>query len=250
MMMSELGEDNVFGPPQPVGYTREAVRIDRRRLEKLQGHDTTGFDLPGFYVGEQSSQNAHQIIRNVMSETDTEIVWCDQMRSRRDPTILIYGEASRVKEAKDRINSVFNPRQDRVILKLDVSFDAHSHIIGRGGRSIQRVMDSTSTHVHFPDSNRLVPCTKIVMYKFLFQDVDVREEQPRQHCRNCVGGGESSLSSSGSHATDDKLRVASHCHQPQSTRYQLCFLPNAAEKLFNFGQHSARPGLWRVFRLW
>lgn len=89
-----------------------------------------------------------------MSETGTEITWCDQGRPRTGPTVMIAGDSARVKEAKERINSFFNCRQDRVTLKLDVSFDAHSHIIGRGGRSIQRVMDATYTHVHFPDSNR------------------------------------------------------------------------------------------------
>lgn len=137
--------DDVFGPSSPslIGCIREAVRIDRRRLQDLE------------YNGENRLQyDANQFIRELMSETDTDIVWCDQMRSRKDPTVLICGEVSRVKAAKEKINAFFNTRQDRVTLKVDVSFDAHSHIIGRGGRSIQRVMDETSTHVHFPDSNR------------------------------------------------------------------------------------------------
>ncbi|CAG0880503.1 unnamed protein product [Cyprideis torosa] len=43
---------------------------------------------------------------------------------------------------------------NRVSLKIEVSYTDHSHIIGRGGRSIKSVMDSTNCHVHFPDSNR------------------------------------------------------------------------------------------------
>jgi len=44
--------------------------------------------------------------------------------------------------------------QYRVTLKMDVSFTDHSHIIGKGGRSIQSVMNDTGCHIHFPDSNR------------------------------------------------------------------------------------------------
>ncbi|ERL95947.1 hypothetical protein D910_00659 [Dendroctonus ponderosae] len=37
---------------------------------------------------------------------------------------------------------------------MDVSYTDHSHIIGKGGLSIKRVMEETKCHVHFPDSNR------------------------------------------------------------------------------------------------
>lgn len=37
---------------------------------------------------------------------------------------------------------------------MDISFTDHSHIIGKGGATIRRVMDETKCHIHFPDSNR------------------------------------------------------------------------------------------------
>lgn len=37
---------------------------------------------------------------------------------------------------------------------MEVSYTDHSHIIGRGGNTISRVMEDTHCHVHFPDSNR------------------------------------------------------------------------------------------------
>lgn len=37
---------------------------------------------------------------------------------------------------------------------MEVSYTDHSHIIGRGGNTISRVMKETQCHVHFPDSNR------------------------------------------------------------------------------------------------
>lgn len=39
-------------------------------------------------------------------------------------------------------------------MKLDVSYTDHSHIIGKGGLTIKRVMEETGCHIHFPDSNR------------------------------------------------------------------------------------------------
>lgn len=40
-------------------------------------------------------------------------------------------------------------------MKIDVSYTDHSHIIGRGGLSIKRIMEETHCHVHFPDLNRI-----------------------------------------------------------------------------------------------
>lgn len=49
----------------------------------------------------------------------------------------------------------FNFQQsNRVTMKLDVSYTDHSHIIGKGGLTIKRVMEETGCHIHFPDSNR------------------------------------------------------------------------------------------------
>lgn len=45
-------------------------------------------------------------------------------------------------------------------MKMDVSYTDHSHIIGKGGLSIKRVMEETQCHVHFPDSNRSNPTEK------------------------------------------------------------------------------------------
>lgn len=39
-------------------------------------------------------------------------------------------------------------------MKIDVSYTDHSHIIGKGGKSIKQVMEETQCHIHFPDSNR------------------------------------------------------------------------------------------------
>lgn len=45
-------------------------------------------------------------------------------------------------------------------MKIDVSYTDHSHIIGKGGLTIRRVMEETGCHIHFPDSNRSNPTEK------------------------------------------------------------------------------------------
>uniref|UniRef100_A0AAV2MIM9 SAM domain-containing protein n=1 Tax=Knipowitschia caucasica TaxID=637954 RepID=A0AAV2MIM9_KNICA len=48
----------------------------------------------------------------------------------------------------------FFQRVNKVTLKMDVAYTEHSHVIGKGGGNIKRVMEVTSCHIHFPDSNR------------------------------------------------------------------------------------------------
>ncbi|MEQ2307941.1 Protein bicaudal C 1 [Ameca splendens] len=50
--------------------------------------------------------------------------------------------------------SVLDTKSNRVTLKMDVSHTEHSHVIGKGGNNIKRVMEETGCHIHFPDSNR------------------------------------------------------------------------------------------------
>lgn len=37
---------------------------------------------------------------------------------------------------------------------MEVAHTEHSHVIGKGGGNIKKVMEVTSCHIHFPDSNR------------------------------------------------------------------------------------------------
>ncbi|XP_076448600.1 protein bicaudal C homolog 1-like isoform X2 [Babylonia areolata] len=50
--------------------------------------------------------------------------------------------------------SILDTKSNRVTLKMDVSHTDHSHVIGKGGNNIKRVMMETACHIHFPDSNR------------------------------------------------------------------------------------------------
>ncbi|KZS19628.1 Bicaudal C protein [Daphnia magna] len=94
-----------------------------------------------------------------MQETSTVIMWPEKLKvgskSKRDPHVRVAGEPESVRAAKERIMAVLDTRQsNRVTLKMEVSYTDHSHIIGRGGNTISRVMEETRCHVHFPDSNR------------------------------------------------------------------------------------------------
>ncbi|XP_012278295.1 protein bicaudal C homolog 1 isoform X2 [Orussus abietinus] len=95
----------------------------------------------------------------VMEETNTFITWPSRLKigakSKKDPHIKVAGRPDDVRAAKDKIMQILDTREsNRVTMKLDVSYTDHSHIIGKGGLTIKRVMEETGCHIHFPDSNR------------------------------------------------------------------------------------------------
>ncbi|XP_014669291.1 PREDICTED: protein bicaudal C homolog 1-B-like [Priapulus caudatus] len=78
-----------------------------------------------------------------------------------DPHIKVGGRTSvAVQKAKDKIMAILDTKSNRVTLKIDVSHTEHSHVIGKGGNNIKRVMHDTGCHIHFPDSNRGSSCTE------------------------------------------------------------------------------------------
>uniref|UniRef100_A0AAR2J0T6 SAM domain-containing protein n=1 Tax=Pygocentrus nattereri TaxID=42514 RepID=A0AAR2J0T6_PYGNA len=97
-------------------------------------------------------------LRTVMEETGTQIAWPSKLKigakSKKDPHIKVSGKRDNVKEAKEKIMSVLDTKSNRVTLKMDVSHTEHSHVIGKGGNNIKKVMEDTGCHIHFPDSNR------------------------------------------------------------------------------------------------
>ncbi|CAL1677046.1 unnamed protein product [Lasius platythorax] len=95
----------------------------------------------------------------VMERTNTIVTWPSRLKigakSKKDPHIKVAGRLDDVRAAKEKIMEVLDTRQsNRVTMKLDVSYTDHSHIIGKGGLTIKRVMEETGCHIHFPDSNR------------------------------------------------------------------------------------------------
>lgn len=102
--------------------------------------------------------DADSFFKRVMRSTNTQILWPPKLKpgtkSKKDPHVRITGSPNSIRSAKEIIFEQLDTRRNRVTLKMDVAFTDHSHIIGKGGRSIQRVMDESGCHIHFPDSNR------------------------------------------------------------------------------------------------
>ncbi|KPJ03849.1 Protein bicaudal C [Papilio xuthus] len=125
---------------------QEKFRVDRRRLEGMLAENL------------EESQTAQAFFHRIMSETNTLINWPARLkigaRSKKDPHVRIAGRADDVKRAREKIMQVLDTRSNRVTMKIDVSYTDHSHIIGKGGLTIKRVMEDTGCHIHFPDSNR------------------------------------------------------------------------------------------------
>lgn len=125
----------------------EKLKVDRKKFEALlNGKDAD--------IG-----SAETFFNNIMSEfPSVMITWPLKLKSgtksKKDPHVKISGIPFMVKAARKKILDSLDPRRDRVTLKMDVDWTAHSHIIGKAGGSIQSVMDSTGCHVHFPDANR------------------------------------------------------------------------------------------------
>lgn len=136
-------------PPTTInmsGLVEERVKVDRKRFEQMLGENSM--------IG----CNADSFFRRVMRSTNTQIMWPPKLKpgtkSKKDPHVRITGSPNSINAAKEIIFEQLDTRRNRVTLKMDVAFTDHSHIIGKGGRSIQRVMDETGCHIHFPDSNR------------------------------------------------------------------------------------------------
>uniref|UniRef100_A0A3P9JG37 BicC family RNA binding protein 1a n=1 Tax=Oryzias latipes TaxID=8090 RepID=A0A3P9JG37_ORYLA len=142
-------EEDLSGPlqlPDPE-WTEERFRVDRKKLEVML-----------LAASEGRVNGGEDFFQKIMEETQTQIAWPSKLKigakSKKDPHIKVCGKRENVREAKDRIMSVLDTKSNRVTLKMDVSHTEHSHVIGKGGNNIKRVMEETGCHIHFPDSNR------------------------------------------------------------------------------------------------
>ncbi|KAF4084406.1 hypothetical protein AMELA_G00128260 [Ameiurus melas] len=142
---SESDSSGHVSPPNP-DWTEERFRVDRKRLETL------------LLASEGRVIGGEDFFQKIMDETSTQIAWPSKLKigakSKKDPHIKVSGSRDDVREAKERILAVLDTKSKRVTLKMDVSHTEHSHVIGKGGNNIKRVMEETGCHIHFPDSNR------------------------------------------------------------------------------------------------
>ena len=131
----------------------ERFRVDRRKLEMMM---VGRFD--------QVKEEASEFFQRIGEQTNTTIIWPSRLKigakSKKDPHIRVGGELNGVKQAKLLIMEFLDTKTNRVTMKMDVSYTDHSHVIGKGGNTIRRVMAETGCHIHFPDSNRSNPSEK------------------------------------------------------------------------------------------
>ncbi|XP_043119624.1 protein bicaudal C homolog 1-B isoform X4 [Puntigrus tetrazona] len=149
---SAVSEDDSSGhcghisQPDP-DWTEERFRVDRKKLETML-----------LVANEGRINRGEDFFQKVMDETNTQIAWPSKLKigakSKKDPHIKVSGKREDVREAKEKIMSVLDTKSNRVTLKMDVSHTEHSHVIGKGGNNIKRVMEETGCHIHFPDCNR------------------------------------------------------------------------------------------------
>ncbi|XP_039631963.1 bicaudal C homolog 2 isoform X1 [Polypterus senegalus] len=136
--------ETAAGDPE---WIEERFRIDRKKLEEMLHTPGTGNGLTG-----------EEFFQKVMDETGTQIKWPSKLKigakSKKDPHVKVEGVKTGVEEAKRRILQVLEAQASKVTLKMDVAHTDHSHVIGKGGCNIRKVMEESGCHIHFPDSNR------------------------------------------------------------------------------------------------
>ncbi|XP_053179990.1 bicaudal C homolog 2 [Scomber japonicus] len=141
------GQENAGGQSLDPEWVEERFRIDRKKLESMLYATKHGDGVTG-----------EEFFESVMKETDTKVKWPSKLKigakSKKDPHVKVEGKRANVLEAKKKILEVLETRVNKVTLKMDVAYTEHSHVIGKGGGNIKKVMEVTSCHIHFPDSNR------------------------------------------------------------------------------------------------
>ncbi|KAF1384663.1 hypothetical protein PFLUV_G00122530 [Perca fluviatilis] len=144
---SVQGQENARGKSLDPEWVEERFRIDRKKLENMLYAPKHG-----------DGETGEEFFERVMRETDTQVKWPSKLKigakSKKDPHVKVEGKRANVLEAKKQILEVLETRVNKVTLKLDVAYTEHSHVIGKGGGNIKKVMEVTSCHIHFPDSNR------------------------------------------------------------------------------------------------
>merc|ERR1719397_1622658 len=149
----ESSRDDINSECEQQFEYEQRFRVDRRKLELMM------MNSPEF------GEVAAEFFERIGEETGTVVIWPSRLKigakSKKDPHIRVGGCEEGVKRAKTMITEVLDTTTNsRVTMKMDVSYTDHSHIIGKGGNTIRRVMAETNCHIHFPDSNRSNPNEK------------------------------------------------------------------------------------------
>ena len=128
-------------------------RVDRCKIESL---------ILGQF--EPIKETAGDYFLRIGNETGTTVVWPQRLKigikKGKNPDITICGpKYEGVMLAKKIILEHFYCT-NIITLKMDVSNTGHSHIIGKGGKTVNSIMSEMDCRIHFPDSNLSNPYEK------------------------------------------------------------------------------------------
>ncbi|XP_045617554.1 protein bicaudal C homolog 1 isoform X5 [Procambarus clarkii] len=143
------------------GLVEERFRVDRRKLEAMiLGCPSDPCDLEIMKLPIASDGrvlSADDFFQGIMEDTKTEIKYPKFLkvgaRNKKDPHVRVVGLPEAVRLAGAMVRQELEPH-NKVTMKLDVSWTHHSHIIGKGGNTIQPVVKRTGVSIHFPDGNK------------------------------------------------------------------------------------------------
>ena len=154
-MDSSSGSSGDSSDQDQVFQHENIFRVDRRKIESLM--------LGQF---EPIKESAGDYFLKIGNQTGTTVAWPARLKvgakKGKNPHITICGlKYEGVMKAKKIILEHFEcTLTNTITLKMDVSYTGHSHIIGKGGETVNSVMSETGCHIHFPDSNKTNPNEK------------------------------------------------------------------------------------------
>ncbi|XP_063847524.1 protein bicaudal C homolog 1-like isoform X2 [Scylla paramamosain] len=173
------------------GTVEERFRVDRRKLEAMilgRPAQPCDYDLRLPQDADGSLLSAEAFFRKIMDETETEIRYPKFLkagaRSKKDPHVRVVGSAEAVRAASSLVRQELDP-PNKVTMKMDVPWTHHSHIIGKGGNTIQPVVKKTGVSIHFPDGNKSNEVKKSNQVSINSRGEDLHGlEEARQAIRN------------------------------------------------------------------
>ena len=98
--------------------------------------------------GERSTENSHNIIKDVMKKCGAKI----EMSANKDQslTFLVSGRVETVMKARRELLVQF---QTQALVSISVPKDHHRYILGRGGNKLQELEQKTATKISIPKAN-------------------------------------------------------------------------------------------------
>ncbi|KAF7638738.1 hypothetical protein Mgra_00001819 [Meloidogyne graminicola] len=127
--------------------TEFRIQVDRKRLEEM-------------IIGEIHEENAETFFNRIEQITEVKIYWPAKLKikakTKKDVIIKLIGNSLNIQNASKLIEERLKIKKEKVILKMEISHNLHSQIIGKSGKNTKQIMKDTCCHIHFPDSNKIL----------------------------------------------------------------------------------------------